>query len=79
MINPLSGWPVKHELASVSVIADNTMQADALATALLVLGMDQAYQLAEQQHIAALFISCVPNSNDFVQISSSEFAHYLTS
>ncbi len=56
IIDPRSGYPVKHQTASVTVVAATTMQADVWATALLVLGEDQGLQLAEAHSIAALFL-----------------------
>ena len=56
MLDPHSGWPVKHELASVTVVSDTAMRADGLATALLVLGPEQGYALAQQHDISVLFI-----------------------
>ena len=41
-IDPRSGYPVQHSLLSATVIADNCMRADALATAFMVLGVDSA-------------------------------------
>jgi thiamine biosynthesis lipoprotein len=41
-IDPRSGYPVQHSLLSATVIADNCMRADALATAFMVLGADSA-------------------------------------
>jgi thiamine biosynthesis lipoprotein len=55
-INPQTGRPVSHRLASVTVVSDNTMRADALSTALMVLGPEAGYQLAEQAGLAAYFI-----------------------
>ncbi len=55
-INPVSGKPVAHRLASVTVLDDTCMKADALATALMVLGPDRGYELALREKIAALFI-----------------------
>ncbi|RCS49516.1 FAD:protein FMN transferase [Bremerella cremea] len=54
-INPLTGRPVEHDLASVSVLHDRCAMADGWATALLVLGPDAGYNLAEQQKLAAFF------------------------
>jgi thiamine biosynthesis lipoprotein len=48
--------PVKHNIASVSVIAEDAATADALATALNVLGEKAALQLTEAENIAAYFI-----------------------
>jgi len=57
IIDPTSGRPVEHDLASVTVIAPNTLEADASSTALLVLGPDKGFELASEQNIAAYFIS----------------------
>ena len=56
-IDPRTGWPVQHPLASVTVLADDCMWADAWATALLVLGTETGHALAESRGLAALFIS----------------------
>jgi thiamine biosynthesis lipoprotein len=55
-INPQTGRPVTHRLASVTVVSESTMRADALSTALMVLGPEEGYHLAEQTGIAAYFI-----------------------
>jgi thiamine biosynthesis lipoprotein len=50
------GRPVSHNLASVTVVAPTAAFADALATALLVLGPEEGLSLAESEKIAALFL-----------------------
>ncbi|MGR9108754.1 MAG: FAD:protein FMN transferase [Gammaproteobacteria bacterium] len=55
-IDPKTGMPVGHDLASVTVLSDSTMRADAFATALLVLGQDAGFKLAMEQNLAVLFI-----------------------
>ena len=54
-IDPQTGRPVQHRLAVVSVQADTCMEADALATALLVMGPERGYDWCEQHGVAALF------------------------
>jgi len=56
IIDPRSGRPVQHELASVTVLADDCMTADAWATALSVLGPEPGLTLAREQGLAALFV-----------------------
>lgn len=46
-IDPRSGKPVNHTLLSSSIIADDCMTADALATSCMVLGVDSAMTLIE--------------------------------
>ncbi len=55
-IDPRTGSPVAHDLASVTVIADTAVEADAYATALLVEGPDAGMALAERERIAAYFL-----------------------
>jgi thiamine biosynthesis lipoprotein len=55
-IDPRTGRPITHNLASVSVINSSCMTADALATALGVLGPYQGFELAERHDIPALFL-----------------------
>lgn len=56
LIDPRTGEPVSHGLASVTVVARSAMRADALATALLVLGPERGPALAERERLAALFL-----------------------
>ena len=60
-IDPTTGRPVTHNLASVTVLAPRTAKADALATALLVLGPKAGPALAESLGIPALFIQRTPD------------------
>lgn len=55
-LDPRSGAPVQHDLAAVSVLHSEAMQADALATALMVLGLPAGLAYAERRGIAARFV-----------------------
>lgn len=55
-IDPNTGYPVTHNTAAVTVISDTAAYADAIATALLVLGVDEGMALAEREGIAAYFM-----------------------
>lgn len=76
LMDPRTGRPVTHRLASVSVIDPSTMRADALSTALMVLGQLAGPLLAKQEEVAALFM--VRTSTGFREIASPAFARYLT-
>jgi thiamine biosynthesis lipoprotein len=60
-LDPRSLRPVRHRLAAVSVIAPTAARADALATALTVMGPDAGLAWAEQRDIPALFL--LPDAN----------------
>ncbi len=56
-IDPETGFPVKHSLLSVSVIADDCGSADAWATAFLVMGLEKGKKfLEERDDLEAFFI-----------------------
>lgn len=55
-INPRTGRPVDHALTAVTVLAATCAEADAWATALMVLGPVDGPLLAKQRGIAAYFI-----------------------
>ena len=74
-MDPRTGRPVQHRLASVTVVSETAMQADAMATALLVLGPEAGYALAQQEELAAFFI--VINDDGFAEKSTPEFKHYF--
>jgi thiamine biosynthesis lipoprotein len=71
-IDPVTARPVKHTLASVTVIAPNTMEADGWATALMVLGVEKGFAIAEQQQLAVLFIS--RTSDSFTDRATTAFS-----
>jgi thiamine biosynthesis lipoprotein len=47
IIDPSTGWPAETDVASVSVLADSCMDADAAATALFVMGSKKGFQWLE--------------------------------
>ncbi len=74
-IDPRLGMPITHKLASVTILSDTTMRADALATALMVLGVEQGFGLAEKENIAALFI--IKTEGGFIEKATSSFIETL--
>lgn len=71
-IDPRSGYPVPHEVASVSVLADDCVQADPLGTTLSVMGADKGMAFARSRGLAVLMIVRTPQG--FVQRMSPAFA-----
>ena len=55
-LDPRTGYPVDSDLASVTVLHPECMMADAMATALTVLGCAAGLEYANQHQIAALFL-----------------------
>lgn len=48
-IDPVTGYPVSHNLLSVSVFAPDAMTADAYATAFMVMGLQRSIDFVERQ------------------------------
>jgi len=74
-IDPSTGYPIKHQLASVTVIAPTCMRADALATALMVMGPEKGLAFAEEEHLPVLML--VKQGDRFIEKQSSAFKSYL--
>jgi len=55
-IDPQTGRPITHGLASVSVIHQECAWADAYATAIMVLGPEKGYAFAAEQNLPAYLI-----------------------
>ncbi len=56
VIDPATGRPITHKTASATVLAENSMMADAWATAMLTLGRERGLEIAEEHDVAVLFI-----------------------
>lgn len=71
-IDPRTGAPIQNTLASVSVIAENCMLADAWATAINVLGPEQGMEFAASNDLDVLLI--IREENRFVTQHSGRFS-----
>lgn len=76
-IDPKTGRPISHNLASVTVIDDSCLVADALATAINVLGPDKGYDFALKEDLAVFFI--LKADNGFFEKSTPKFKKILNS
>jgi thiamine biosynthesis lipoprotein len=77
IIDPRTGRPVEHPPMAVSVVADTAIEADASATALVVLGPERGYALAQARGLAALLVTARGPTFD-VQITDALRAHLLS-
>ncbi len=71
LIDPRTGWPIRHRLASVSVFHPRCMVADGLATALMVMGAEEGYELAGKENLPVLFL--VRDGDGFVERGTPAF------
>ena len=75
-INPVTGKPIKHKLASVTVLDYSATNADALATAFMVLGPEKALLLANSLKIPIYLI--IKNDEYFEEKYNDYFAPFIS-
>lgn len=62
-IDPRTGYPVQHSLLSATVVSKSCMRADALATACMVLGAEQALDMINRAGDAACYLIVAQNDS----------------
>ena len=75
IIDPRTARPISHRLASVTVLCPSCARADAMATALMVLGPEAGYELAIRQRLAALLV--IKGDAGFVEKATPRFTQVL--
>ncbi len=75
-IDPKTGYPVQHSLLSTTVLADNCMDADAFATAFMVLGLEKSIEIANNHsELKVYFIYSGEGEENQVYMSESFMEH----
>ncbi len=72
-INPLTGSPIKHALVSVTVLHPSCADADALATALMVMGDKKGLEFAKRHDLAAYFLIKAQEGAEFESVVTAKF------
>ena len=76
-INPKTGYPVEHQLLSVTVLAENSVWADALASICMVMGLEQSLPLIESLEGVEAYYIFVNDDNEFETFSTEGFKALL--
>lgn len=58
-IDPLTGFPVKHEMLSATVVASTAGDADALATAFMVMGPDSTVKFLNRKNYLETYVHLI--------------------
>lgn len=77
-IDPRTGYPVQHNLLSVTVIAPSCVEADAYATAFMVLGVDSALQICESIQGMDCYLIYEDENGNNQTVYTSTFEQYFT-
>jgi len=76
IINPKTGWPIINNIISATVIADDCIDADAIATILMLLPSEKGMKLIDKmENVEALVF--IDGNQNFVKIKSKNFDKYL--
>ena len=75
-IDPISGYPVDHTLLSATVLAEDCMTADALATACMVMGAEKSLALAETLPGIDIYL-IIDDNGKYKEVFSSGLDDYL--
>ena len=76
-INPKTGYPVEHNVLSVTVLAENSVWADALASICMVMGMEQSLPIIESMDGIEAYYIFVNDSNELETYATAEFQQLI--
>ncbi len=77
VLDPRTGWPVSNGVASVTVVAKDCMTADALATALMVLGPEKGLNFMITQEGADAMIVVRNDTGEYRDYWTAGFSRYV--
>ena len=64
ILDPRTGYPVKNGITSVTVITDNSLEADALSTTLLIMGLEKGLEYVNSiSGVEAVFVQKTENGS----------------
>ncbi len=75
-IDPRTGYPVQHSLLSATVVSSTCMRADALATACMVLGADDALDMIDRAGDAACYL-IVAQNDSLIVLTSPNWSEFI--
>lgn len=76
-IDPKTGYPVQHSLLSATVLTENCMDADAFATAFMVLGLEKSIKIASQFPILKVYFIYADGEGENQIYLSQNFKEHL--
>mgnify|MGYP004555453889 FL=1 len=57
ILNPKTGYPIKSDLKSITVVSSESIDGDALSTPLFIMGKDKAYEFMKKHNISGVMIT----------------------
>ena len=57
ILNPKTGYPIKSDLKSITIVSDKSIDGDSLSTPLFIMGKDKAYEFMKKHNISGVMIT----------------------
>ena len=76
-IDPFTGYPVSHSLLSVSVISNHAWEADAYATAFMVMGLEKSLEFIKTHPNLNAVYFIYDENGDYKTLATEKFKQYI--
>ncbi len=76
-IDPTTGYPVEHNVMSVTVIAENSVWADALASICMVMGMEKSLEIINAREGTEAYYIFVNDKGELETFATKEFQRLI--
>ncbi|MCQ2301807.1 MAG: FAD:protein FMN transferase [Bacteroidales bacterium] len=76
-IDPTTGYPVEHNVLSVTVIAENSVWADALASICMVMGMEKSLEIINAREDTEAYYIFVNDKGELETFATKEFQRLI--
>jgi len=77
-IDPRTGYPVKNRLLSATIIADDCTMADGIATACMVMGLDNSIEFMKNNPQLSAYLVFSDNEGNFNTWTSETLKEYIS-
>ena len=57
ILNPKTGYPIKSDLKSITIVSDKSIDGDSLSTPLFIMGKNKAYEFKKKHNISGVMIT----------------------
>ena len=57
ILNPKTGYPIKSDLKSMTIVSDKSIDGDSLSTPLFIMGKNKAYEFMKKHNISGVMIT----------------------
>ncbi|MCD8281854.1 MAG: FAD:protein FMN transferase [Prevotella sp.] len=76
-IDPRTGYPVQHEIVSATIVAPHCYEADAYATASMVMGIERAKEVIAKQHQLDAYLIYIDGKGEQAVWMTAGFDKYI--